>query len=153
MSIFVFLLKNILTPWKQTIISIYTYFLCSLDDLFKGLKNVIIYKPRDVCFSAIMCGCGCSSKVVSRWLSSSVSWSLYYGSYILQRVCFSSFHEEAGLRITLVVLTRAFFFVHFLLKKKHKALSPLLILYIKLFNYLYRLWLKDACSNDVYLLG
>lgn len=129
----------------------YTYFLCSLVDLFKGLKNVITYKPRDVCFSVIMCDCGCSSNVVSRWLSSFVSWSLYYGSYILQCVCFSSFHEEAGLRITLVVLTKAFLFVHFLLKTiRH---FPLHWFFILSFRYLYRLWLKDACSEDVYLPG
>ena len=110
------------------------------------------YKPRDTCLSAIACGHSSQHFQVTFIPSSSVS---LHVSHSLQAVCcFASFNEETGLSITLVVLTSAFLFEHlFISCLKNTKHFPLYWFFISSFYYLSLLWLKEACSNDVCLLG
>lgn len=81
------------------------------------------------------------------------SLSLHISSPVLQWVCFSSFNEETGLGVTLVALSAISFctFVYFLLKTKWRLFSlifiPRFLLPVCIMTE------REACSNDVCLLG
>lgn len=76
--------------------------------------------------------------------------SLRIGNHILQGVCFSSFNEETGLRITLVV--HFFLYVVRFLLKINRVLSPSLIGHVKIFitymNYDWKRGLLEWCLSD-----